>query len=194
MKAVHGRFIVGALLLVVACAARAQDFGAPVLLVAAPGTQGAYSRTAMIAVPVSGGHAGVILNRSGNLDLASVLPGNPQAAKVVAPVRFGGPLGSKLVYAMVRRDPGEGAKRLLGDVFMTTGAATIDRIVERMPEDARFFTGMVVWLPGELETQIEAGEWIVMDPDASVVFHRNPEAMWDELVARRGKPALTAQK
>jgi putative transcriptional regulator len=132
----------------------------------------------------------VILNRSRDVKLASVLSGNPHAAKVAAPVRYGGPLGSKLVYAMVRRDPGEGAKRLLSDVFITTGGATIERIVARMPDEARFFTGMVVWLPGELETQIEAGEWIVTDADASMVFHRNPDAMWSELVARLGKTAL----
>jgi putative AlgH/UPF0301 family transcriptional regulator len=187
MKANHSRFIVGGLLLAVACAARAQDFGASMLLVAAPGAQGAYSRTALLVVPGGGGHAGFILNRSSDVKLAAVLPGNPLAAKVAAPVSFGGPLGSKVVYAMVRSDPGEGAKRIFGDVFMTTGARTLDRIVEQMPEEARFFAGMVVWLPGELESQIESGEWIVTRPDASLVFHRDPAAMWGELVARLGK-------
>src|SRR5258708_16077336 len=70
------------------------------------------------------------------------------------------PLGTKAVYALVRRDPGDGAKRLFGDVFMTSGAKTLERIVEQMPEDARFFAGLVVWLPQELEAQIEAGEWL----------------------------------
>jgi putative transcriptional regulator len=187
MKANHRRFIVGGLLLVSACAVRAQDLGAPMLLVAAPGTQGAYSRTALVVVPKSGGHVGFILNRSRDVQLASVLPDSPLSAKVAAPVRFGGPLGTKVVYAMVRHDPGEGAKLLFGDVFMTTGAKTIDRILEQTPGDARFFTGLVVWLPEELESQLESGEWIVTQPDASLVFHSNPDAMWGELVARLGK-------
>jgi putative transcriptional regulator len=190
MKANHRRFIVSGLLMVAACAARAQDLGAPMLLVAAPGTQGAYSRTALLVVPGSGGHVGFILNRPSDVTLASVLPDSPLSAKVAAPVRFGGPLGSKAVYAMVRHDPGVGAKRLFGDVFMTSGAQTIDRILEQTPEDARFFAGLVVWLPEELERQIESGEWIVTQPDASMVFHSNPDAMWGELVARLGKTAL----
>jgi len=191
MKANHGRFILGGLLLVAACAARAQDLGAPLLLVAAPGTQGAYSRTALVVVPKSGAHVGFILSRSSDAKLASVLPGSPLSAKVAAPVRFGGPLGTKVVYAMVRHDPGEGAKRLFGDIFMTTGSKTIDRILEQTPQDARFFTGLVVWLPDELERQIESGEWIVTQPEASLVFHANPDAMWDELIARLGETALS---
>lgn len=190
MKARHARFIVGALLLATACTARAQDLGAPMLLVAAPGTQGAYSRTALLVVSSAGGHAGFILNRVRDVKLAAVLPGNPLSANVIEPVRFGGPLGSKALIAMTRRDPGEGAKRIFGDVFMTSGAATIDRIVEEMPQDARFFAGVVVWFPDELEAQIAAGEWIVARPDAALVFSRDLEAMWGELVASLGRTAL----
>jgi putative AlgH/UPF0301 family transcriptional regulator len=190
MKAKHGRFIAGGLLLVAACGVRAHDLGAPMLLVAAPGTQGLYSRTALLVVPSTGGHAGFILNRARDVKLAAVLPGNPLSVKVVEPVRFGGPLGSKAVYAMTRRDPGEGAKRIFGDVFMTSGAAAIDRIVEEMPQDARFFAGVVVWLPDELEAQIASGEWIVTRPDAALVFGNDLDAMWGELVARVGATAL----
>jgi putative AlgH/UPF0301 family transcriptional regulator len=190
MKTKHVRFILGALLLAATCTALAQDFGAPMLLVAAPGTQGAYSRTALLVVASAGGHAGFILNRARDVKLAAVLPGNPLSAKVVEPVRFGGPLGSKALYAMTRRDPGEGAKRLFGDVFMTSGTATIDRIVEQMPQDARFFAGVVVWLPDELEAQIAAGEWLVARPDAALVFGRDLDAMWGELVASLGRTAL----
>ena len=190
MKANRGRFIVGGLLLVAACAVRAHDLGAPMLLIAAPGTQGAYSRTALLVVPSAGGHAGFILNRARDVKLAAVLPGNPLSAKVVEPVRFGGPLGSKALYAMTRRDPGEGAKRIFGDVFMASGAATIERIVEEMPQDARFFAGVVVWLPDELEAQIASGEWLVTAPDTAVVFGRDLDAMWGRLVARLGRTAL----
>src|SRR4051812_42234080 len=82
MQANHSRFIVGALLLAAACAVRAQDLGAPILLVAAPGVQGAYERTVLVAIPTSGGHAGVILNRMKDVKLAAVLTANPRAAKV----------------------------------------------------------------------------------------------------------------
>lgn len=190
MKAGHLGFIVGALLLAAAGAARSQELGAPMLLVAAPGTQGAYSRIALLAVPSAGGHAGFILNRARDVKLAALLPDNPLSAKVVEPVRFGGPLGSSALYAMTRRDPGEGAKRIFGDVFISSGAATIERIVGEMPQDARFFAGLVAWLPDELEAQIAAGEWIVTRPDAALVFGNDLDAMWGDLVARLGKTAL----
>jgi putative AlgH/UPF0301 family transcriptional regulator len=177
------RWIAAVLLLVAAWGVRAQD--APRLLFAAPGTQGANAGAVLIALPAGGGHAGLILNRSRDLKLAEVLPGNPQAAKVVSPVGFGGTLGRKIVFALTPRDPGEGARQLAHGVYMATGSEAVDRIVERMPDEARFFTGMMVWLPGELDAQIDAGEWIVAQPDSSTIFQRNAEAMWSELAAAR---------
>lgn len=184
------RWIAAALLLLAACAARAQDFGTPMLLFAAPGTQGTNSGAVLIVIPSAGGHVGVMLNRSRDAKLASFLPDNPQAAKVISPVGYGGPLGTRIVLAMVRQDPGQGAKRLLNDVYMTTGTEALNRIVAQNPEEARFFTGMKIWLPDELDAQIDAGEWIVTHPDSSMVFHRNPDAMWGELAVRLGQPKV----
>jgi putative transcriptional regulator len=188
MNSSYNRWIIGALLLASAWTARAQDFGTPMLLFAAPATQGAYSGTVLIAIPSAGGHVGVILNRSRDLKLASILPDSPQAAKVASPVAYGGPLGTRVLFAMVRQDPGHGAKRLLNDVYMTTGTDALNRIIDQNPAEARFFTGMRIWLPGELDAQIDAGEWIVTHPDSSMVFHNSPDTMWGELAARVSEP------
>jgi putative AlgH/UPF0301 family transcriptional regulator len=184
------RLILAVLLAAAACAAGAQDSAR--LLFAAPGIQGADAGAVLIALPAGGGHAGLILNRWRDAKLAEVLPENPKAAKVVSPIGFGGTLGRKIVFALTPRDPGEGTRQLAHGVYMATGSEAIDRIVERMPVEARFFSGMMVWLPGELDAQIDAGKWIVTHPDASTVFHRSPEAMWDELAARLGNTATAA--
>src|SRR5688500_8269082 len=132
------RWIAAALLLFAACAVRAQD--APRMIFAAPGTQGANAGAVMITLPAGGGHAGLILNRSRDVKLAEVLPENPKAAKVVSPIGFGGTLGRKIVFALTPRDPGEGTRQLAHGVYMATGGEAIDRIVERMPDEARFFS------------------------------------------------------
>jgi putative transcriptional regulator len=174
------------LLLFAACAARAEDLGRPLLLVASPALQGAYSRTALLVFPMRGQHAGFILNRSTDVKLASVFPEHAPSAKVADPIYFGGPEMVDSLFALVRKDPGSGSVRVLGDLFVTAEAETLDRIIEETPNDARYFAGFVGWRPGELAKEIEAGYWYVDDLDAAQVFRKDPATMWEELVERLG--------
>jgi putative transcriptional regulator len=174
------------LLLFAACAARAEDLERPLLLVASPALQGAYSRTALVVFPMRGQHAGFILNRSTDVKLGTVFPDHPPSAKVVDPIYFGGPEMVDSLFAMVPKNPGSGAVQVLGDLFVTAEADTVDRIIEQMPNDARYFAGFVGWKPGELAKEIEAGYWYVEELDAAQVFRKDPGEMWDELVKRLG--------
>ena len=179
------------LLLWAACLAQAQThqtqtLDKPLLLVASPALQGAYSRTALLVFPMRGQHAGFILNRSTDVKLASVFPDHPPSAKVADPIYFGGPEMVDSLFALVRRDPGEASMRVLGDVFVTADADTLDRIIETTPNDARYFAGFVGWRPGELAKELEQGFWYVADPDAALIFSQEPGAMWEDLVERLG--------
>ena len=174
------------LLFFAACAARAADLDKPLLLVASPSLQGAYSRTALLVFPMRGQHAGFILNRSTDVKLASVFPDHPPSAKVVEPIYFGGPEMTDSLFAMVRKNPGSGSVQVQGDLFVTAEADCVDRIIEQTPNDARYFAGFVGWQPGELAKEIEAGYWYVDDFDAAQAFRKDPAAMWEELVKRLG--------
>jgi putative transcriptional regulator len=167
-------------------AALAEDLERPLLLVASPTLQGAYSRTALLVFPMRGQHAGFILNRSTDVKLASVFPEHPPSAKVADPIYFGGPEMMDSLFALVRNDPGAGAIRVLGDLFVTAEADCLDRIIEQTPNDARYYAGFVGWKPGELEKEIASGYWYVEPFDPAQAFRKDPGAMWDELVERLG--------
>ncbi len=173
-------------LLLAACTARSQELDRAVLLVANPELQGPYSRTALIAVPAaSGQHIGFILNRATELNLATVFPDHAPSAKVVDPVYLGGPemLGS--LFAIVPRDPGVPGLRLFGEVFVVASGDAVDIVIEKMPNEARYFTGFVGWQAGELAKELESGYWTVTEPDAKLLFSDKPGAIWDELQKRR---------
>jgi putative transcriptional regulator len=174
------------MLLVAACAARAQSLDKPLLLVASPALQGLYSHTAVLVFPMRGQHAGFILNRSTEVKLATLFPDHPPSAKVADPIYFGGPEMMDSLFAMVRKNPGTGSVQVQGDLFVTAEADCVDRIIEQTPNDARYFAGFVGWKPGELAKEIEAGFWYVADPDAAVVFTKDTGHMWEELVERLG--------
>jgi len=173
-------------LLAAALACRAEDLGRPLLLVASPALQGAYSHTALLVFPMIGQHAGFILNRSTDVKMASAFPEHAPSAKVAEPIYFGGPEMMDSLFALVRRDPGPGAVRVLGDLFVTAEADCLDRIIETTPNDARYFAGFVGWRPGELEKEIESGYWYVEPFDPAQAFRKDAGAMWEDLVQRLG--------
>jgi putative transcriptional regulator len=173
-------------LVLAAGAASAQDLERPLLLVASPALQGAYSRTALLVFSLRGQHAGFILNRSTDVKLASAFPDHEPSAKVADPIFFGGPEMADSLFAIVRKNPGAGAVQVLGDLFVTAEAETLDRIIEQTPNDARYFAGFVGWRPGELAREIAAGYWYVEDFEPTQAFRDDTGAMWEELVERLG--------
>jgi putative transcriptional regulator len=188
------RILLACLLFAAVCTARAQDLDRPLLLVAAPELRGPYGHTALLVVPMQAQHVGFILNRATDVKLATLFPDHAPSAKVADPVYLGGPAGANAIFAMVPRDPGEPSVRLFGDVHVTAHAPVVDRIIEQTPNDARYFAGFVGWQPGELAAEIEAGWWLVSEPDAGVVFSRDSgDDLWGALLKRLGvRPELPA--
>src|SRR5207244_7066509 len=74
------------------------------------------------------------------------------------PTRRSSDLAQSL-YAVLRRDPGDGSRKLFGDVFVTVSGATVDRILRESPHEARYFAGFAAWDAGELAREIGEGDW-----------------------------------
>ena len=102
------------------------------------------------------------------------------------PRPLGGPEMVESIFAMVRRDPGLAALHLFGEFYVTAAADAVDRIIEQTPNEARYFAGFVGWQRGELASELEAGYWLVTEPDAALLSRKDTGAMWEELVKRIG--------
>ena len=62
--------------------------------------------------------------------------------------------------------------------------ATVDEVIEKDPEHARFLFGVVVWQPGELASEIKRGAWYVEDPQTDLMMRKETSGLWKELVQR----------
>jgi len=178
------RLATGCLLVVAAAAAQAQALDRPLLLVAPPTADGIYSQAVLVVVPNNGGHAGFIINRVTHTTVARAFPDEPDMAKVIDPIYFGGPNDAQRMYAVVRRDPGEGARKLFDDVFVTISGTAVDHVIRTWPGEARFFAGYAAWEPGELAQEIRDGEWLVAEPRAAQIFSLQPDDLWLQLLQR----------
>lgn len=180
------RSLAGAiLLLVLPWAAQAQEEEA-IFLIAHPMFRDLdYRQTVLLAAPApNGGHVGVIINRPTRRSLGSLFPEHEPSRKVVEPVYYGGPFSRGALVALVKTDstPGAGSVQLMKNLFLAFRANTIDLVIERSPNDARYFVGYVGWRPGELRSEIDKGLWSVINADPEVAFRKDTEGLWEELL------------
>ncbi len=172
------------------------------LLVASPSLVDPSFRRAVVLLldhTSSGGAVGLVLNRPTEVDVGSVLP--PWQGFVTAPGQLfrGGPVGLDEVLGLVSvpgtaDDPRTGAEplgfqRLVGSV----GVVDLDAPPEVVAPGAaglRIFAGHAGWSPGQLEDELDAGAWYVVDGEPADAFGGAPHGLWAE-VLRRQRGALS---
>jgi putative transcriptional regulator len=173
-------------LLMAASLAGAQGQDDAIILVAHPAFRDLeYRQTVLIAAPApNGGHVGVILNRPTRRSLGSLFPEHEPSKKVVEPVFYGGPFSRGALVALVRADeaPGAGSVLLMKSLYLAFRANTIDHVIETTPNEARYFVGYVGWRPGELRGEIDRGLWTVANADLELIFRKDTEGLWEELL------------
>lgn len=157
-----------------------------ILLVAHPAFRDVdYRQTVLLAAPApNGGHVGVILNRPTRRSLSSLFPEHEPSKKVLDPVYYGGPFSRGALVALVKTTsaPGNGSVMLMKNLYMAFRVNTIDQIIESTPNEARYFVGYVGWRPGELRNEIDRGIWSVLGADPDVVFRKDMDNLWEELL------------
>ena len=91
-----------------------------------------------------------------------------------------------LVFALVegRGSRKDGSIRIAPDLFLAYETKAVDRIIESESDHARFFLGLVVWRPGQLDDELDRGLWYVQEPEAKLVMRRKTDDLWEELVRR----------
>ena len=146
-----------------------------------------YGSTIVLARPVDGGgHVGFIVNKPTKLNLSELFPEHEASKKVADPLFLGGTVDMNLVFALVetRGNRKDGAIRIAPDLFLAYETKAVDRIIESESDHARFFLGMVVWRPGQLDDELDRGLWYVDEPEAKLVLRRKTDGLWEELLLR----------
>ena len=162
--------------------------GEPMLLVAKRSFEDpVYGSTIVLARPVGGGgHVGFIVNKPTKLNLSELFPEHEASKKVADPLFLGGTVDMNLVFALVEEHGSrkDGSIRIAPDLFFAYETKAVDRIIESESDHARFFLGMVVWRPGQLDEELDHGLWYVDEPEAKLVLRRKTDGLWEELLLR----------
>jgi putative transcriptional regulator len=153
-----------------------------------------WLQTVLLAAPLPhGGHVGLILNRPTGATLGNLFPEHAASQKIADSVYFGGPFSSETLVALVsaERSPGQGSFAIASGLFLAVNGQTIDRVIEQRPDAARYYVGVVLWRPGELQAELAKGLWSVHEVQSNVL-RRSTEGLWRDLTAAaRGLRAQT---
>ncbi|HEV2592704.1 MAG TPA: YqgE/AlgH family protein [Gaiellaceae bacterium] len=132
------------------------------------------------------GAMGLVLSRPSEVaavDAVPALRGVPGAAD---PVFVGGPVHPDAFMALAEFvDISESAAPIFGDIgFMPAGTDPAELDVRHV----RLFAGYAGWAPGQLEAELDEPSWIVVAAEAGDPFADDPDALWRDVIHRKGGP------
>jgi putative transcriptional regulator len=175
----------------VARVALADDSSHPVTLVATDALVGTpFEQTVIVAAPLpNGGHLGFIINRPTDVKLATLFPDDASSRKADVRVSYGGPMLPRAVFAVTHKAPDGDSDivTLMPGLVAVLDAAGVDRILDTKPNDARYFVGLVVWPPEELDAQVDGGAWDVKPADPNLVLRAKSGRLWQQLRGHKSK-------
>lgn len=164
------------------------------LLVATPDLEDPnFFRTVVLVLEhTEDGALGVVLNRPSGAAVSDPLPAWSSLAADPAVVFVGGPVQPDAAIGLGRASDVSTGSGAAPDGFAVLFGelGTVD--LERPPSEVaptvdrvRVFAGYSGWGPGQLENELAADGWFVVDADAADVWSSSPEEMWRTVLRRQ---------
>ena len=173
----------------------AQDSLVGRLLVATPELQDPNFRETVVYLVNhdQAGAMGLVINRvlgTGQLDRMLEGLGLPSngATDLELRVHYGGPVEPTRAFMLHSPDYRAEDTVVLSEMTALTLSPGIleDMAAGKGPKRSLFALGYAGWGPEQLEGELAAGAWVVVEPDADLLFDEHPETKWQRAFDRRG--------
>lgn len=168
------------------------------LLVAAPGLADPNFRHSVILLVRfgPGGGFGFVLNRPiGSGPLGTLLDGlgieTEQESVGTVRLFLGGPVDPQQGFVVHSADVTSASSQPLGDSGLrySTDATLLSAIAAGAgPERYRLFFGYTGWGAGQLEAEVDRGDWRIAPLGTDDPFSEQPETLWEKTLKRAGTP------
>jgi putative transcriptional regulator len=158
------------------------------LLLAAPSLRDPNFLRSVVLVGVHNeeGAMGVILNRPTNVTVGEAVPQLQPAVDAGERIYVGGPVQPTSVVCLAEfSDPACAELIVLGRIGFPASGAAVEELT-RTTERWRVFAGYAGWGEGQLDAEIERGDWIADPALPEDVFSDDAEAMWGSVLVRKG--------
>jgi putative transcriptional regulator len=140
----------------------------------------------LIGVHSEEGAMGIVLNRPSAVTVGEAVPGLEQTVGESEPVYVGGPVRpSSVVFLAEFLDPSPAGLLVLGRIGFPAPDAPIDELTNATAR-RRVFAGFAGWGEGQLDAEIDHGDWIAQTALPEDVFTDVPGELWSRVLTRKG--------
>lgn len=158
-----------------------------ILLVASPNLNDPnFAQTVVLLIGYGdAGAIGVVINRPTAMPVSTLLPNFKQLATIDAKVLIGGPVGLNTVRLLVHNGPAvQGSLQVFPGAYLVETQELLKKLLASRGKDTqlRFYAGYAGWGPGQLEAEVQHGDWYLWAPDAKTVFDKPAANIWPDLV------------
>jgi putative transcriptional regulator len=142
----------------------------------------------LVAEHADEGALGLVLNRPTDALVGEAVDELTPIVDEDDAVYGGGPVGEEAVMVVAEFDrPELAADLILDDLGFLPADSDLERIATATRR-ARVFAGHAGWGPGQLDSELEEGSWIVVDAHRDDVFTEDPDDLWSIVLERKGGP------
>jgi putative transcriptional regulator len=133
------------------------------------------------------GSVGLVVNKRTDVQLSRVFQDLDEAKGRTDPIYIGGPVDLNSVLALLKSSTKpENAVRVFGDVYLISSKDQLKETLASGGEATVFhaYVGYAGWAAGQLEHEVELGAWHILPAEAGIVFHSDPDSLWERLIRR----------
>jgi putative transcriptional regulator len=146
-----------------------------------------FWRTVVLVVEhTDEGALGLVLNRPSETTVAEAVP---QLEELIDPgdqLFIGGPVQPSAVIVLAEfEDPTDAALIAFDEVGVLGTGSSVEELVGGV-RASRAFVGHAGWGPGQLDGELDRGDWILESARREDAFATAPRELWFEVLTRKG--------
>ncbi len=158
------------------------------LLVASPTLQDPnFARSVvLIGIHSEDGAMGVVLNRPSEVTVGEAVPQLEQAIAEEEHIYVGGPVQPSAIVCLAEfSDPEPAGLLVLGRIGFPAPDTDIEELAQATIR-RRVYAGYAGWSAGQLDRELEDGDWIAHLASPDDIFSEDPEHLWPAVLTRMG--------
>lgn len=146
-----------------------------------------FWRTVVLVIEHSEeGALGLVLNRPSETSVGDAVPQLEELLDPAEPLFVGGPVQPSAVIVLAEfEDPSDAALIAFGDVGVLGTSSSPEELTVGV-RTGRAFVGHAGWGPGQLDGEVERGDWILEEATLEDAFSADPRELWTEVLTRKG--------
>ena len=146
-----------------------------------------FWRTVVLVVEhTDDGALGLVLNRPSETTVGEAVSQLEELVDRDDQLFIGGPVQPSAVIVLAEfEDPGDAALIAFADIGVLAAGASLEDAGADV-RSGRAFVGHSGWGPGQLDAELERGDWILEPARRDDAFSVDPDALWAQVLTRKG--------